>query len=126
MNFCWTTMTINDMEESLAFYEGVLGLIVQRRFSPNDNIEIAFLGQAGQAQVELICNKHLADKLKENPHRGSGISLGFQVDSLNDALELVKEKGIAILRGPIRVNPTTQFFFVNDPNGYEIQLVEIS
>ena len=36
----------------------------------------------------------------------------------------VKEKDIPIIRGPISPNPHVRFFFIKDPNGIEVQLVE--
>ncbi|MDD5601014.1 MAG: VOC family protein, partial [Actinomycetota bacterium] len=32
MKFCWTTIMVNDLEESLKFYQEIIGLPVNRRF----------------------------------------------------------------------------------------------
>ncbi|MGO1372333.1 MAG: VOC family protein, partial [Senegalia sp. (in: firmicutes)] len=55
MKFCWSTLNVNNMEESLKFYEEIVGLKVDRRFNAGANTEIAFLGD-GETKIELICN----------------------------------------------------------------------
>lgn len=55
---------------------------------------------------------------------GADISLGFEVNSVDQMMELVKSKGIAMHSGPFQPNPHVKFFFVLDPNGLKIQFVE--
>lgn len=117
MSFVHTTIIVNNMQESLAFYQGVLDLNISSRF-PTPEGEIVFLGD-GETKVELIDYKQ-----GNTENYGEGISLGFSVDSLDKAMEQVKEKGIKIESGPIQPNPKTRFFFIKDPNGLRIQLVE--
>jgi len=118
MKFCWVTLMVRDLEESLKFYNEIVGLDVRGRFEAGPVVEIAFLGD-GDTKVELICNKRIKEL---SP--GRDVSLGFEVDSLDRMMEIVKEKGIDIESGPIQPNPHTKFFFVLDPNGYRIQFVE--
>jgi lactoylglutathione lyase len=35
-----------------------------------------------------------------------------------------KDKGIPVESGPVQPNPHVKFFFIKDPNGMKIQLVE--
>lgn len=118
MSFCWTTIQVNDMNESLEFYEDIVGLKVNQRFEVSPDMELAFLGE-GETQVELIHNKENSDvKFDEN------ISLGFTVDSVDEKIEFIKGKGLEVHSGPFKPNPSTAFFFVLDPNGLQIQFVE--
>lgn len=55
---------------------------------------------------------------------GGDISWSFEVDSLDKALALVKEKGIKVDSDPIQPTPHIRFFFIKDPNGMKIQLAE--
>ena len=48
------------MEESLKFYQEIVGLPLNRRFAAGPGVEIAFLGDDG-TKVELICS----EKIKE-------------------------------------------------------------
>ena len=118
MKFCWSTINVKNLEESLKFYEEIVGLKVNRRFPAGPGMEIAFLGE-GETQVELICD----EKVKEI-NIGQDISLGFEVDSIERHMAFVKGKGIDIHSGPFSPNLRTKFFYVLDPNGLKIQFVE--
>jgi lactoylglutathione lyase len=118
MNFCWCTITVRDMEESIRFYTEIVGLSAVRRFKPAPPVEIAFLDDEKGSEIELIQYRD-----KDVPGDKEGISIGFAVDSLEKALELVESKGIAVSEGPV-TTPTAKFFFVKDPNGVTVQFVE--
>ena len=118
MKFCWSTLRVKNMEESLKFYEEVVGLKVDKRFKNGTGMEIAFLGD-GETKVELICNENGKDI-----NVGTDISWGFEIKSVDKMMEFLKEKGIAVESGPFEPNPYTKFFYVIDPNGLKIQFVE--
>lgn len=118
MKFCWTTIMVRNLEESLKFYQEIVGLSVDRRFKAGPGREIAFLGD-GETKVELIHDEALKEVTI-----GKDISLGFEVKSLDEMMEYVKTKGLAIHSGPIQPNPHIKFFYVLDPNGAQIQFVE--
>lgn len=109
---------VKNLDESLKFYKDIVGLNVSRRFNAGPAVEIAFLGD-GETKIELICN----EALKEVSF-GHDISLGFEVNSVDEIMASVKKKGIDILSGPFQPNPHTKFFYVLDPNGLKIQFVE--
>jgi lactoylglutathione lyase len=118
MSFCWTTIQVKDMNESLEFYEDVVGLKINQRIEISPDMEIAFLGE-GETQIELAYNKKNSDMKFD-----ANISLGFKVDSVDKKIEFVKEKGLEVHSGPFKPNPSTIFFFILDPNGLQIQFVE--
>lgn len=118
MKFCWTTINVKNLEESLRFYQEIVGLVVDKRFAAGPGMEIVFLGD-GETKVELIYNENSKEVIL-----GKDISLGFEVKSLEDTMEIVKKMGIAIQGGPIQPNPHIKFFYVYDPNGLKIQFVE--
>lgn len=118
MKFNWCTITVNDMDESLAFYRDIVGLPVSRRFSDRPGVDICFLGD-GETKVELICEA--GRTAAENPE---GVSLGFMVPSLDEMMAFVQKKGIGIESGPLQPNPHIRFIFVRDPNGVSVQFSE--
>lgn len=119
MAFLWTTITVKNMEESLQFYQEIVGLPMSARFGAGPGMEISFLGD-GDTKVELICDEKVTEV-----HYSTDISLGFAVKSLDEKLAFLEKKGIRIHSGPFAPNPHTKFFFVLDPNGLKIQFVEI-
>jgi len=118
MKFLWCTIHVEDMERSLRFYEEIVGLKVEKRLASGSNGEIVFLGD-NQTKVELIY-----DNTTRQANSFKGISLGFEVECLDDMIEFIKLNGIQIEKGPIQPNPNVKFFFVKDPNGLHIQFVE--
>lgn len=118
MDFCWVTIQVKDMKESLTFYQDIIGLKVNRRMTPNPDMEIVFLG-SGKTEIELIYNAH-----NTSLTYGKDISLGFVVESADAQMELLKKKNISVDSGPFQPNPHIKFFYVLDPNGIKIQFVE--
>lgn len=118
MKFCWTTLHVNDLKESLKFYQEIVGLEIDRRFEAGPDREIVFLGD-GETKVELV-----DDRNSEAVKIGEDISLGFEVDSVSEKIDFIKDNGIAIHSGPFEPNPEIKFFFIQDPNGLKIQFVE--
>lgn len=118
MNFCWTTLHVKDLKESLDFYENIVGLNVDRRLDMGPNNAIVFLGE-GETKLELIY-----DANEKNIDMGKSISIGFEVESVDEKIKFIKSKGIQIYSGPFSPAPTTKFFFIMDPNGLKVQFVE--
>ena len=118
MKFSWSTLMVRDMAQSLAFYQEIVGLAIDRRVGAGPGTEIVFLGD-GETKIELICNQD-----GKEISVGPDISWGFEVDSLEDTLALVGEKGVPVHSGPFSPNPHTRFFYVLDPNGMKIQFVQ--
>ncbi|HOV46832.1 MAG TPA: VOC family protein [Exilispira sp.] len=120
MKLCWVTLTVKDMQESIDFYEKVVGLKVSKRYKPDENIEISFLSSdLTDVKIELICNKKIPQ-----PVHGNDISLGFETLSLDDMIQKLKLHGITKIDGPHSPNPAVRFIFIKDPNGVKIQFVE--
>ncbi|MBY3622210.1 VOC family protein [Acinetobacter sp. CUI P1] len=115
----WITLRVRDLEASLDFYSRILGLPIDRRFESRGK-QIVMLGTVDQPKVELIQGSDPALKPE------CGVSVGFEVASLDDAIEHLKSHGIPVARGPITPNPHLRFFYVLDPDGFEVQLAEHS
>jgi lactoylglutathione lyase len=118
MKFCWSTITVNNLDQSIQFYREIVGLPLNARFSAGPASEIAFLGD-GETKIELIHNSAV-----KSANIGPDISLGFEVNSIEEKIAFLKEKGIAIHSGPVQPNPHVRFFHILDPNGLKIQFVE--
>lgn len=112
MNFLLTTIYVSDMDCSLSFYCDLLGLPLIHRFQAGNN-QIAMLGEENSTHLELICGNI-------SPKPSSSMFIGIAPSDLPK----VKSVCCDTLEGPICPNPDTTFWFVNDPDGYRIQLLE--
>lgn len=117
MKFCWCTLIVKDLEESIEFYTEIVGLHLNRKIQAGPGVEIAFLG-VGETEVELMTSPN-----KREPDLGKDISIGFEIDSVDKKMSELSGKGIAI-NGPFSPNPHIKFFYIQDPNGLKIQFVE--
>lgn len=117
MKFCWCTIHVKNLEKSRRFYEDIVGLKVDRTVDAGTR-QILFMGE-GETQVELVYEPE-----KRRIDVGEDINLGFQIESLDEMMAFVEEKGIKIEAGPMQPNPHVKFFYVKDPDGLMIQFVE--
>ena len=108
------TIQTNKYEESINFYKVICGLEIQHQL--DGEMRITFLSNvAGETCIELIDNPHAKPV-------GDSISLGFHVDDVvayQRALEAKDLHPTPI----ISPNPSVKFFFVEDPNGLNIQFI---
>ncbi|MCF0123816.1 MAG: VOC family protein [Ruminiclostridium sp.] len=119
MKFVWTTIQVRDLDRSLAFYHDLLGMPVCERFQGNGN-EITMLGDPEGTKLELLCKPG-----GEPDAPGQGLSLGLAPQDLPALLENLRAAGLDVTP-PISPNPHLVFYFVKDPDGYSVQLVQQS
>lgn len=110
------TFIVEDIEKSLYFYRDLLNLEVNRELDLENGEKIVFLGRDGDTLLELI----KGEKSSEN----KDISIGFYVDSIEDKIKSIKEKIDIEPSALIKPNPYISFLFIEDPDGYRVQLLE--
>lgn len=117
MKFVWTTLRVSDMNKSIAFYSELLGLSPMARMG-NEAHQVVMFGEDGSTKLELMWE---ASPIPDSV--GGGVSMGYAPDDLDAFMAKVAEKGIPAV-GPISPTPDVRFFFIKDPDGYTVQLVE--
>jgi lactoylglutathione lyase len=116
-----TRMRVNDMDQTVQFYTGVLGLeVMERKTSPRGS-HLAFL---------KVPNSEELIELASYPPSGPVtvqedlVHLAFQVENLDDTMRDLSAKGIKITDGPTQSSSGSRFIFIDAPDGYEIELIE--
>lgn len=108
-------INVNDLEESIKFYETITELTVDRRFKAEPG-EVAFLTNGiGGTEIELIY-------MPQGPKfQGKGMFICFQTDKLDEMQKLAVDKGLkpSDIQEP---GDGTRYFYVYDPNGVSVQL----
>jgi lactoylglutathione lyase len=125
--FLHTMIRVRDLEPSIAFYTKLLGMKELRRTEvPAGRYTLAFIGYAsnaeGQAEIELTHNWD-----QEGPYE-LGTAFGHLAVAVPDAAaacDQVRHGGGKVTReaGPVK-HGTTVIAFVEDPDGYKIELIE--
>jgi lactoylglutathione lyase len=123
MKYLHTMIRVTDLERSLHFYCQGLGFtLVSRQDYEKDRFTLVFLGHGkNQPLIELTYNwdTHEYD-------RGNGYGhLAYQVESIDQIQSLLKQSGYDLSWGPgMTPSGKTRMAFVDDPDGYEIELLE--
>jgi lactoylglutathione lyase len=112
---------VKDMDESLNFYQNILGLELRNREWLNDSIELAFLFFPEQPSVEV-------ELVYGGPVENEGIvnHLAFRVENIEAELARFKEAGVKLVDEEPRsiLNDTVKIAFFQGPNGEKLELVE--
>ena len=125
MRLLHTMIRVGDLERSLRFYTEVLGMrLLRRKDYPDGKFTLAFVGygeESEQAVIELTYNWGV-DKYELGNAFGH-IALG--VPNIYGACEEVKRRGGKVVRepGPMKHGGSV-IAFVEDPDGYRIELIE--
>jgi lactoylglutathione lyase len=116
-------LIVTDMEKAISYYSNMFGFTLRTR-RKNNRREMAFLQHDQQPgfEIELIRDLVLEDEYSE---RGIVNHLAFTVDSIKDAIQYYKEKGISFHSKTYNTaNDGTKTIFFYGPNGELLQLVE--
>jgi len=123
MKFLHTSITVRNMEESLAFYTEVVGLQFERRRTiPENKAEIAFVRDPSSGvRLELT---HWEGKDSFEP--GEQLDhLAFEVEDLDRTLMRLRTKNVRVAKEPYRLSGgSSRIAFVLDPNDVWIELIE--
>lgn len=120
-----TMIRVNDLEESVGFYTKLLGMKELRRTDvPDGKYTLAFVGYGSEKDhtvLELTYNYG-------TDHYDQGTAFGhlaLGVSDIKATVEKLRAAGARIARepGPVKFG-TTVIAFIEDPNGYKIELIE--
>ncbi len=120
MKYLWTTINVENLDESIDFYSDLAGLKVLKRFPAGPGVEIAFMGNGmdNETLVELM-----ADSSTGTVGFSEFLSIGFAVDSVDAMLDTLKSKNIPVHSGPFET-PGFRFFGIKDPDGLVVQFFQ--
>jgi lactoylglutathione lyase len=125
MRFLHTMLRVGDLQRSIDFYTGVMGMKLLRQTErPEQKYSLAFVGYGAnpeQAEIELTHN-HGVSTYELGTAYGH-IAIG--VADARAACEKIRAGGGTVTReaGPVK-GGTTVIAFVADPDGYKIELIE--
>jgi lactoylglutathione lyase len=125
MRLLHTMLRVGDLERSLAFYTGVLGMTLLRRHEyPDGRFTLAFVGYGPESEGAVIELTHNWDTSRYDLGGGFG-HVALEVPDAAAACAEIRRRGGRVVReaGPMK-HGTTVIAFVEDPDGYRIELIE--
>ena len=124
MRLLHTMLRVGNLQRSIDFYTGVLGMrLLRQKDYPDGKFTLAFVGYGDERDntvIELTCNW-------DTDHYDLGTGYGhiaIEVDDVYEAVEELRNRGGKVIRdaGPMNAG-TTIIAFIEDPDGYPIELI---
>ena len=127
MQMLHTMLRVGDLDQSIAFYTEVLGMqLLRRKDYPTGRFTLAFLGYGPESEQTVLELTHNWDTSSYELGDGYGhIALG--VEDIRTTCAAISGKGGRVVRepGPMK-HGSTVIAFVEDPDGYKVELIEMS
>jgi lactoylglutathione lyase len=124
MRFLHTMLRVENLEKSLKFYTEVLGMkLLRKKDYPEDRFTLAFVGYGDEANHTVLELTHNWNTEKYDLGNAYG-HIAIEVPDVYKACELIRSKGGKIVRepGPMKHGKTV-LAFVEDPDGYRVELL---
>jgi lactoylglutathione lyase len=125
MRLLHTMIRVGNLDASLAFYTGVLGMkLLRRKDYPTGEFTLAFVGygdESREAVIELTYNWG-----RTSYERGDGFGhIAIGAADIASVCERVRSAGYKVARepGPMKHGGSV-IAFVEDPDGYKIELIQ--
>ena len=121
-----TMLRVVDLERSLAFYTTVLGMkLLRRRDYPDGRFTLAFVGYDQEAEATVLELTHNWDQVAYDKGTAYG-HIAISVPDIDTACNKLQSEGIHIVLapGPMKHDASEIIAFIEDPDGYRIELIE--
>jgi lactoylglutathione lyase len=125
MRILHTMIRVGDLDRSLAFYTDVLGMkLLRRKDYPSGEFTLAFVGYDDEDKTAVLELTHNWGTKSYTIGDGFG-HVAIAVPDAYAACAKIKERGGKVTReaGPMK-HGTTVIAFVEDPDGYKIELIQ--
>ena len=124
MRILHTMLRVGDLQRSIAFYTELLGMkLLRQREYPEGKFTLAFLGygdESANTVLELTYNWGV-----ESYEIGTAFGhIALEVDDVYQATDALEKRGGRVIRdaGPMNAGKTI-ISFIEDPDGYQIELI---
>ena len=124
MRLLHTMLRVGELDTSIDFYTQVLGMqLLRLKDYPDGEFTLAFVGYGDEADNTVIELTHNWGTASYDLGEGYG-HIAIEVDDVYAAADEVKSRGGKVIReaGPMNAG-TTIIAFVEDPDGYQIELI---
>ena len=125
MRILHTMLRVGNLERALAFYTEVLGMhLLRRQDYPDGRFTLAFVGYQDESEGAVLELTHNWDTAAYEVGTGYG-HIALEVEDAYRACEEIAARGGRVVRpaGPMK-HGTTVIAFVEDPDGYRIELIQ--
>lgn len=126
MRLLHTMLRVGDLDASIQFYTEIFQMQLLRRHDfEAGRFTLAFLGYGDESDTTVLELTHNWDTQQYNLGDGYG-HIAIAVDDAYASCEKIKQQGGNVVReaGPMQ-HGSTVIAFVEDPDGYKVELIEV-
>ena len=127
MRILHTMLRVGDLNKSIDFYENRLGMnLLRKKDYPHGEFTLAFVGYGSEKESAVIELTHNWGKKSEDYELGNKYGhIAIGVKDINFVCKDLEKNGCKVTTKPkIMKNSKTILAFIEDPDGYKIELIE--
>ncbi len=121
-----TMIRVRNLDKSLDFYTRLLGMnLLRRKDYPEGRFSLAFVGYGPEINHAVIELTHNWDQPTDYDIGNGYGHIAIAVEDIYAVCEELKANGAKVIReaGPMK-NDTLHLAFLQDPDGYKIELID--
>lgn len=125
MRILHTMLRVGNLEKSIAFYTEVMGMnLIRQRDNEQYRYTLAFVGYGDESDGAVLELTYNWDTTEYDLGNAYG-HIAIEVDNAATTCDAIRDNGGKVTReaGPVK-GGTTVIAFVEDPDGYKIELIE--
>lgn len=125
MRILHTMLRVGNLDRALDFYTQVLGMRLLRKADyPDGRFTLAFVGYGDESETAVLELTHNWDTAQYEIGTAYG-HIAIEVNDAYKACDEIRQRGGAVIReaGPMK-HGTTVIAFVQDPDGYKVELIQ--
>jgi lactoylglutathione lyase len=126
MRILHTMIRVGDLERSIQFYTGLLGMrLLRRQDYPDGKFTLAFLGYGPESEGAVIELTHNWGVSAYEQGTAFG-HIALEVEDAAGTCATIRQKGGKILydAAPMLFDRNIIIAFIEDPDGYQIELIQ--
>ncbi len=127
MRILHTMLRVGDLDKSIDFYVNRLGMsLIRRKDYPHGEFTLAFVGYGSEKDNAVIELTHNWSKKSEDYDLGDKYGhIAIGVKDIHHTCQNLEDNGYKVTTKPKTMqNSSTLLAFIEDPDGYKIELIE--
>ena len=127
MRILHTMLRVVDLDKSIDFYVKRLGMnLFRRKDYPHGKFTLAFVGYGSEKENAVIELTHNWNKKSDDYELGDRYGhIAIGVKDIHSICQALEDTGCKVTTKPKTMkNSTTILAFIEDPDGYKIELIE--
>ena len=127
MRILHTMLRVGDLDKSIDFYVNKLGMsLIRRKDYPHGEFTLAFVGYGSEKDNAVIELTHNWGKNSEDYEIGDKYGhIAIGVKDIHRTCQDLEDSGCKVTTKPKTMkNSSTLLAFIEDPDGYKIELIE--